>query len=106
MKLFYRLFLLLAIFAFSFSAIFLAGVLKERNETNTAKAQSASQEELFLLAESNGKIAVYKNGENEPFCILEVQVNELPERDRQLLQSGIAVQGEEELYSLIEDYTG
>lgn len=105
MKLFYRLFLLLAIFAFSFSAIFFAGTLKERNET-AARISEEAPEEIYLLAESNGKIAVYKNGENEPLCILEVNVSELPERDRLMLESGISVCGRQALYSFIEDYTG
>lgn len=106
MKLFYRLFLLLAIFAFSFSLIFFADALSENNEFGKAAVQDDAGKPVFLFSESDGKIVVYKDGEIEPFCILEVNVSELPERDRQLLQSGIAVQGEQEFYSLVEDYTG
>lgn len=102
MKLFYRLFLLLAIFAFLCSAIFFAGVLFERTESTQPKESTQG----FLLAESEGKVAVFRSGETEPLCVLEVYVSELPESDRRLLQSGIAVSNENELYALIEDYTG
>lgn len=61
-------------------------------------------EHEYLLKEINGKIAIYKSTEYEPFMILDVFVSTLPYVDRHNLIDGITVSGDDELRRIIEDF--
>ena len=53
--------------------------------------KSQKQQEIYTIKEYDGKIAVYKNGENKPMEVYESYVSLLPEADRQKLQNGLTV---------------
>lgn len=61
-------------------------------------------EHEYVLKDSNGKVAVYKIGEYEPYMILEVYTSTLPYVDRMSLLEGITVIGDENLRQIIEDF--
>lgn len=70
---------------------------------------SSSQTEVapvYQLREYEGRIGVFLDGSPDPYDILEVPVELLPEYDRELLREGITVTDETELNSLIEDFIG
>lgn len=67
--------------------------------------KSQKQQEIYTIKEYDGKIAVYKNGENIPMEVYESYVSLLPEADRQRLQNGITVDNTRDLQEIIEDYT-
>ncbi|MDD4699789.1 MAG: hypothetical protein PHV07_05965 [Oscillospiraceae bacterium] len=63
-----------------------------------------SQTALYIVKDSNGKIAIYKYGEQNPVQVLEdPYIDNLPEIDQQRLSEGIDVFTEDELSTLIED---
>ena len=65
---------------------------------------TVSQTALYIVKNSNGKIAIYKYGEQNPLQILEdPYVDNLPEIDQQRLNQGIEVFTEDELNTLVED---
>lgn len=61
--------------------------------------------DYYTIAEYQGKIAVFKNGENVPMDIYNVYVSTLPQHDKTLLEQGIKIETPEELQKIIEDYT-
>ena len=63
---------------------------------------SINHDSVYLIKEFNGKIAVYKD--NDFQYQLEVYVITLPEKDKQLLQSGIVISGEQELNDILSSY--
>src|SRR5574344_484092 len=66
--------------------------------------QAATQtQEKYIVKEYNGKVAAFKFGESKPFDTTQQNVDELPQRDRELLKSGIEVNGSDRLRRLLED---
>jgi len=64
-----------------------------------------SRAPAYLIGEYQGNVAVFRFGETKPVQILETPLSVLPEEDRRLLQKGIPVETEEELISILEDYS-
>lgn len=60
----------------------------------------------YILKDHNGKIAVFENGSNTPVEILDTDTASLPENDKNALKTGIRAASREELYRLIEDFSG
>ena len=58
----------------------------------------------FVLGTCKGYLALWKEGEPEPFQIFPVKVDQLPEADRKQLEEGIPARSEIELSSLLEDF--
>lgn len=61
----------------------------------------------YMLKEYFGKIAIYKvypSGESSLMSIVDIDINALPEKDKEHLGKGIGVTTEEEMLQLIEDY--
>ena len=59
----------------------------------------------YYLVEHNGKIGVFTPGISEPIMVIDVNVNTLPDHDREALENGIYARDEEELNKRIEDYS-
>lgn len=69
--------------------------------------QPGEENVYYMLKEYFGKIAIYKvypSGESTLMSIVDIDINVLPEKDREQLQKGIGVTTEEEMLQLIEDY--
>ncbi len=66
---------------------------------------SGPEKPMYLVGEFNGSVAVFRFGERKPQQVLETPLSVLPEQDRRLLREGIPVMTEEELASVLEDYS-
>ena len=58
----------------------------------------------FLLGIYEGKVALWKDGQEKPVKVLPYQASMLPEADQKALEKGIRVENLRELYKMIEDY--
>ena len=73
----------------------------------TEPAQPILQENnspVYRLGTSQGRLAVFVEGSDEPEMVLDVYLSTLPEADRLLLEQGIEAQSYAQLVSMIEDY--
>ena len=59
----------------------------------------------YLLSSYEGKLAVYRSQETDPFMVFQVYLHNLPEQDQKALKEGLEVEDYRELDRLIEDYT-
>lgn len=59
----------------------------------------------YLLLEHEGKIGIFSAEKTALYEIVDVRVNTLPARDREMLAEGITVVGEAALRSILEDYS-
>lgn len=59
---------------------------------------------MFLLGNHKGYLALWKEGQPEPYQIFPLKVDSLPEHDRLELEKGIPARSETELSSLLEDF--
>ncbi len=66
----------------------------------------ASDDTEFILKDYNGKIAVFTEEDANPIKILDTDTASLPSKDTEALKTGIRVGTKEELYRLIEDFSG
>ena len=79
---------------------------------NEARKDDKSEKEeyindiLYVVAEHNGKIGIYDPNRTTVFEVLDVYVDYLPETDKQYLKNGINIYTNDELLSVIADYTG
>ncbi len=83
----------------------LAEGAEKLNEAVAGLAVTQPAEEIFILREYDGIIGVF-DASGVLTDIIDVQVNSLPEADREMLETGIYAFSKSELNSLIEDYTG
>lgn len=60
----------------------------------------------YILGESDGKLAVYEQGRNEPAETFDTDINIFPDDDIKKLKEGIPAYTKEELSGLIEDFSG
>ena len=61
---------------------------------------------LYVVAEHNGRIGIFDPSRTTLFELLDVYVDYLPDIDRQYLENGINIYTNDELLSVIADYTG
>lgn len=57
-----------------------------------------------VLSVWNGYIAVFENGDPLPAAVYDTPIASLPQREAERLYAGIAVETDDELQRLIEDY--
>lgn len=103
MKSFKRLFLFFAVICFVLSAASFASSLERENEKAVRRAAS---DESYVLKSEGDVICVYSDTScTERMGVLSVRASELPAEDRDLLECGLLIENEEQLISLLEDYT-
>ena len=95
------IFSLLAIFCFTILFISINNDINRRSLRN----DSDIFPDYFTVKEYEGKIAVYKNDENNPYIVYDAYVSLLPDQDIQRLKEGIVTDDKKYLQSVIEDYT-
>lgn len=61
---------------------------------------------LYVIAEHNGRIGIFNSSRTTVFEVLDVYVDYLPDVDKQYLMNGIEIYTNDELLSIIADYTG
>ena len=65
-----------------------------------------AEEPQFVLAEWEGRVAVFEGGCDYPMQVYDVYVQALPEEERRALAAGIPAADADALSVLLEDYTG
>ncbi|MGN1112811.1 MAG: hypothetical protein ACI4RP_06355 [Acutalibacteraceae bacterium] len=60
--------------------------------------------EGFIVKELDGRVAVFRNGEEAPLEITDTSIVSLPDFDKQQLKIGVYAANERELKRLLEDY--
>ncbi|MDR1002339.1 MAG: BofC C-terminal domain-containing protein [Oscillospiraceae bacterium] len=100
-----NLFLILA------SAFLLVSVLIFASSARTYAAEKekdvselSGQNGYFVVRQIDGKIGIFGGTDEQPITTIDVDVAELPEEDRNLLESGLIAESYSELVSIIEDY--
>lgn len=63
-----------------------------------------SSAEGFVVKELDGRIAVFRKGQDAPLEITDTAISSLPDFDKQQLKIGVYAANERELKRLIEDY--
>ena len=58
----------------------------------------------FLLGISDGRIALWKDGQADPVKVFPYRAETLPLADQQALENGIHLDSKEDLIRLLEDY--
>jgi len=80
--------------------------LNDVNEQDMQPVYEDEQEEyLYVVRDFNGKVAVFKIGNDVPEYVFNVYTNALPALDQQQLGEGIYAKNDYELRGLIEDYS-
>jgi hypothetical protein len=59
----------------------------------------------YVLKEYKGTLALFREGSEEPYRVLNVDLSTLSDYDKKLLEKGIVRKTEHEFNTLIEDYT-
>lgn len=76
----------------------------DANSVVQDNSSADEEEKVFIIKEYNGKVAVFEGQNENPLFVSDVFVSNLPEADKELLESGIEVKTEKQLNRLIEDY--
>ena len=97
-----RWFWLLAILCAGALAVSLFWMTKPLFLKEKGDAQ-AGQPAPYLLRDSGGRIALYRQGEEEPVQVYDLYTHLLPQTDVLSLQKGIPIENEEQLDRLLED---
>src|SRR5574344_821939 len=80
------------------SIVIIAAYYNKTEEEISRSGATVSQTALYTVKDLNGKIAIYRYGEQNPIQVLEdPYVDNLPEIDQQHLKQGIDVFTEDEL---------
>lgn len=69
-------------------------------------SQEANSNKGYIVKKYNNQVAIFKEGEETPFEILDININSLPETDQKALEAGISIKDADKLRKLIEDYDG
>lgn len=71
---------------------------------NTDAQQTSTEAKDYVIGIRDGRIAVFRQGEDKPFLVTDTFANTLPKSDRNELGSGVEVKGEKELRKALEEY--
>ncbi len=80
--------------------------VKYLNASNNSNLKNNEQNIQYLVKEYNGKVAIFRFGENEPEETLDIDISSLPLPDRTALKEGISMKDSKKLNQLIEDFDG
>ena len=79
-------------------------VKEPREESLPTPEETAPAGPAYRLGASEGRLAVFVEGQEQPEMVLDVYLASLPEADRILLEQGIPAGDYARLVSLLEDY--
>ena len=79
-------------------------VEQEKSAVIARQAVRKTEEPGFVLREENGHLALFREGAESPYRILDTEVWLLPEEDRLALADGIHLADETQLRELLEDW--
>lgn len=90
--------------SFSLISLLITGIFFSAKDSEYEAPQT--QNPQYILKEYFGRIGIFTEDESIPYEILEADISYLPKTDTEKLKEGIEVYSEEELYRLIEDFSG
>lgn len=99
--------MLLPVMAFSLLVVCVSTGKSVEYEKSAAIARQAvrkTEEPGFVLREADGHLALFREGAEMPYKMLDTEVWLLPEEDRLALAEGIHVADEAALRQLLEDW--
>ena len=74
-----------------------------RVETRLAAASVSEKAHGFVVRESGGRAAVFRNGEEKPYLLIDIDLALMSDFDRKELAKGIYLENDRELKRFIED---
>lgn len=75
-------------------------------EMSKHEAAAAHEEQpSYTVREYEGRLAVFRYGETEPFTTMDVRAAMLPDHDREQFRKGVDLYSEKELKQLMEDFS-
>lgn len=92
--------ILLVLVIMGFGVAYIVSVSDEVMADVSSIAQEVS---CYILREHEGKIALFKEGEEEPIAVYSAPMESINPVDQQLLKDGIRISGMTEVARLIED---
>lgn len=78
-------------------------VHKSRVETRLAAASASEKAPEYVVRESGGRAAVFRNGEEKPYLLIDIDLALMSDYDRKELSRGIYLENDRELKRFIED---
>lgn len=86
--------------------VFTATQIQMFSSSKTARADVNNETRIqyYYVREYQGKVAVFSENEKAPDTVYDVYIENLPEKDKNLLKIGLRAESEEELQQIIEDY--
>ncbi len=93
--------LIIGIFALTGSFALPKEALAAENSAET----ETPKESIYILGIYNGKLALFNGESRYPLKIYDLWVRSLPSSDISRLEEGIKIFSEEQLFSIIEDFT-
>lgn len=100
----YRISLLIVLIGIIIITGIIAFTYISQNKIDYDKKAIPADEFMYLLKEHEQKIGVYRTDETSPFMTIDVYVSTLPAVDQQELKSGVMIQNDDKLKTIIEDY--
>lgn len=106
MKLFRRLFLLLAAGVFALSLQNYLNLQSQTPQEVGSTAVGTAPSDGYLVRSEGDRICVQPLSGGRPGYVEGLRVSDLPEEDRRQLERGLSLPDEASLIALLEDYTG
>ncbi|WP_455529442.1 hypothetical protein [Ruminococcus sp.] len=78
-------------------------VHKSRVETRVAAASVSEKAREYGVRESGGRASVFRNGEEKPYLLIDIDLALMSDYDRKELSRGIYLENDRELKRFIED---
>ncbi|MGN1341235.1 MAG: hypothetical protein ACI4WS_13160 [Oscillospiraceae bacterium] len=69
----------------------------------TAAEQTAAELSCYVIKEQDGRIALFRDGSEEPLAVYSTPISEINPLDAELLKEGIRLRGLSEVSRLLED---
>ena len=90
------------------SCVLISSIMSYSASKSAAAAPNVQSEtgaeNKYILSSQNGRLVIFRDGEDKPFLVTDTFVSYLPKADRINLENGVEVTGEKELQKAIEDY--
>ena len=88
-----------------FASVFTSATLEMKTD-ELVDSQKVKQEQTatYCLKDFQGRLAVFRERENDPIITTDTMVNNLPVDDQKKLKTGVVVKGDVSLRKALEDY--
>lgn len=86
------------------SAVIIPTNAQQGNLEQVIEAIDSNDDSIYLLKSNNGTLCVFLKQTGEMIMNTDTSVSVLPKEDQRLLEQGIEIKNEEELYQALEDY--